>query len=100
MKVQPLYDNVLIKKDERPEKVGSFFMPEQSRGPSHKVQTGEVVAIGLGRLLKDGSVLPIDEIQVGERVFVDKWTGNPVRIGDDEYWVININNIAGKVEED
>jgi len=65
MRVRPLHDRVLIKRIEEQETVrGGIIIPDTAK---EKPQEGEVVAVGSGKRLEDGKVLPL-EVKEGDRV--------------------------------
>ena len=65
MNVRPLQDRVILKRIEEQETVrGGIIIPDSAK---EKQQEGEVVAVGSGKRLEDGTVLPL-EVQKGDRV--------------------------------
>ena len=73
MNIQPLYDRVLVKINS-PENVtkGGIIIPETTN--QEKPQEGTVAAFGTGKLLDDGTVLPLD-VQQAEAVLFIKFGG-------------------------
>lgn len=66
--IQPLYDLVFVRRIEVPQKLIHMVNDKE---PSGK---GEVVAVGTGRILEDGSTLPLT-LKVGEEVIFEKHAG-------------------------
>ena len=96
MKVKPLYDRVLVKRYEPAEEVkGGIIIPDTAR---EKPMEGEVVAVGEGRLLEDGTVRPL-QVKVGDRVLVGKYAGTEVVIGDVEHVVVREEEILGIIKK-
>ncbi|MDH5714358.1 MAG: co-chaperone GroES [Candidatus Aminicenantes bacterium] len=92
MKVKPLYDRVLVKRYEPAEEVkGGIIIPDTAR---EKPMEGEVVAVGEGRLLEDGTLRPL-RVKVGDRVLVGKYAGNEVEIEGVEHVVVREEEILG-----
>ena len=90
MNVQPLNDRILIKRIEaQKKKKGSIIIPDTAK---EKPQEGEVVAIGSGKLLDDGAVVPL-EVKNGDRVLFGKYSGNEIKIGDQEYLVLREDDV-------
>jgi chaperonin GroES len=71
MALKPLYDRVVVKRTELSNKTaGGLIIP--SSVVKEKPQEGEVVAIGDGLLLTDGTLRPLT-VQVGDKVLFGKW---------------------------
>jgi chaperonin GroES len=71
--IKPLFDRILIKRvDEQEEKtIGGIIIPDAAKD---KGQTGKVVAVGEGRLMTDGTIVPL-RVKVGDTVFFGKYAG-------------------------
>jgi len=92
MKLQPLSDRLLVKplESEQVSKSG-IVIPDTAK---EKPQEGEVVAVGPGRLDKDGKRVPM-EIKVGDKVIFSKYGGDEFKIGDQEYKIIREDEVLG-----
>ena len=95
MKVKPLYDRVLVKRYEPEEVKGGIIIPDTAR---EKPMEGEVVAVGEGKLLEDGTLRPL-KVKVGDRVLVGKYAGNEVEIEGVEHVVVREEEILGIIEK-
>jgi len=96
MKLKPLYDRVVVKKVEIEQKTaGGIILPDTAKEES---QIGEVVAVGEGRLLEDGKVVPL-KVKEGDKVLFSKYAGNEVKIDGEELLVIREEDILAIVEE-
>ncbi|KJS18289.1 MAG: molecular chaperone GroES [Peptococcaceae bacterium BRH_c4b] len=62
-----------------------------------KPQEGEVVAVGSGRLLDNGSKVAID-LKVGDKVLFSKYAGNEVKINEVEYLILREADVLGVIE--
>ena len=92
MNVRPLHDRVLIKRIEEQETIrGGIIIPDSAK---EKPQEGEVVAVGTGKRLEDGKVLPL-EVQTGDRVLFGKYSGTEIKLEDDEYLIVKEDEILG-----
>jgi len=92
-KIKPLGDRVLIKRTENEEKTaGGLYIPESAK---EKAQMGMVVAVGTGRLGKDGSRVPLD-VAEGQTVYFGKYAGTEA--GDD-HLIIREDEILGVVQQ-
>jgi len=91
-KVRPLQDRVLVRRLEPEEvKKGGIIIPDTAK---EKPQEGEVIAVGKGKVLEDGSVRPLD-VKAGDRVLFGKYSGTEVNIGDDEFLIMREEDILG-----
>jgi chaperonin GroES len=93
--VRPLKDRVLVKRIEEPEqKVGSIIVPDSAK---EKPQQAEVVAAGSGRVLDDGTKVPL-EVKAGDKVLVGKWSGTDIKIDGEEYLILKEDELLGILE--
>ncbi len=91
-KIRPLHDRVLIKRLESEEVTPSgIIIPDAAK---EKAQTGNVIAIGAGRLTPEGKTIPLG-VSVGDTVFFGKYAG--VEAGKD-YLVLREDEILGVVQ--
>ena len=91
-KIQPLYDRVLIKRREEDEKTaGGLYIPDAAKD---KAQTGEVVAVGAGRVSDSGAISPLT-VKKGDVVFFGKYSGTDA---GDEYVMLREDDILGIVK--
>jgi chaperonin GroES len=90
MKVKPLGDRIVIRRFEADEKTaGGIILPDSAK---NKPQKGKVVAIGPGKMLKDGSRRPL-QVKEGDTVLFTNWAG-------DEFKQSHGDNILLMREED
>jgi chaperonin GroES len=90
--VTPLRDRVLVRRLEADEqKVGSIIIPDSAK---EKPQQAEVIAVGSGRVLENGTREPLT-VKAGDRVLVGKWTGADVKIDGVEYLILKEDEILG-----
>ncbi|OAM35041.1 co-chaperone GroES [Eikenella sp. NML080894] len=95
MKIRPLHDRVVIKRLEAEEKTASGIVLPSSA--SEKPDMGEVVAVGAGKLTKDGGRRKLD-VKVGDRVIFGKYSGQTVKADGEELLVMREEDIFGIVE--
>ena len=94
MKIKPIKDNIVVKRlDEAEKKVGSIIIPDAAK---EKPMTAEVIAVGSGRTLKDGKVVPL-EVKVGDKVLVAKYSGSEVKLDGSEYLILKEDEVLGIV---
>ena len=92
MKIRPLYDRIVVKRVETQEqKIGGLFIPDSAK---EKPQEGEVVAVGKGKRLEDGKVVPLD-VQVGDRILFGKYSGSDIKLDNDEYLIMREDEVLG-----
>jgi len=73
MKIKPLGDRIVIKRSEAQEKTaGGIVLPDSARD---KPQRGKVLAVGPGRMVKDGTRRPL-QVKVGDTVLFTNWAGD------------------------
>jgi chaperonin GroES len=95
MKFRPLHDNVLVKRIEAAEQQqGSIIIPDTAK---EKPQEGEVLAVGPGKLLEDGSRRPV-AVAVGNKVLFGKYAGTEITIDNEELLVMREPDLFGVVE--
>ncbi len=71
-KFTPLHDRILVRREPEQDKTaGGIIIPDTAR---EKSQIGEVIAVGKGRVEKDGKVTPLD-VKVGDRILFGKYAG-------------------------
>jgi chaperonin GroES len=92
MKIRPLYDRIVVKRiEEQEQKVGGLYIPDSAK---EKPQEGEVVAVGKGKRLEDGKVIPLD-VQVGDRILFGKYSGSDIKLDNDEYLIMREDEVLG-----
>jgi len=94
-KIKPLGDKIVVKVMEETETTsGGIFIPDTAR---EKPQKGEVIAVGSGRVLDNGTKEEM-EVKVGDVVLFTKYGGTDVRIDNIEYKVLSTRDILGIIE--
>ena len=92
MKIRPLYDRLVVKRiEEQEQKVGGLFIPDSAK---EKPQEGEVVAVGKGKRLEDGKIIPLD-VQVGDRILFGKYSGSEIKLDQDDYLIMREDEVLG-----
>ena len=73
MKIKPLGDRIVIKRFEAQEKTaGGIVLPDSAKD---KPQKGKVLAVGPGKMVKDGTRRPL-QVKVGDTVLFTNWAGD------------------------
>jgi len=92
VKVTPLHNRVLIRRlAEKETAKGGIIIPDTAK---EKPQEGEVVAVGAGKIEK-GRRIPMD-VNVGDRILFGKYTGNDIKVEDQDYLILNEDEILVK----
>ena len=95
MKIRPLYDRIVIERLEEKETVrGGIIIPDSAK---EKPQEGKVLAIGKGKMLEDGRILPLD-VKVGQKVLFGKYAGNEIKLDGEEYTLMREDEVLGILE--
>ena len=93
MDIRPLHDRIVVKRlTETEEKTASgLFIPDSAK---EKPQEGEVVAVGKGKRLEDGKVVPLD-VQVGDKILFGKYSGSDIKLDGQEYMIMREDEVLG-----
>ncbi|MCB1827660.1 MAG: co-chaperone GroES [Coxiellaceae bacterium] len=93
--IRPLHDRLVIERlEEERKSAGGIVIPDSA---TEKPSQGKVVAIGPGKMLDDGKVIPLG-VRVGETVLFGKYSGTEVKIGGKEMVVMREDDIMGVIE--
>jgi chaperonin GroES len=78
MKLTPIGDRIVVRRSESQEKTaGGILLPDSAK---NKPQKGKILAVGPGRLLKDGSRRAL-QVKIGDTVIFTSWAGDEFREG-------------------
>jgi len=95
MKLRPLHDRVIVERLEEEEKTGGgIIIPDTAK---EKPQQGRVIAVGKGKVLENGQVIPL-AVKEGDRVLFGKYTGTDIKIEGDERLIMREDDILAIVE--
>ncbi len=95
MNLRPLHDRVIVKRLDNETKTASgIVIPDNA---AEKPDQGEVLAIGKGKILEDGSVRAL-EVKVGDRVLFGKYSGQTVKVDGLELLVMREEDIMAVVD--
>jgi len=97
MKIRPLYDRVVVKRVEDKDAAmqGGLFIPDSAK---EKPQEGEVMAIGKGKRMEDGTLVALD-VQVGDRILFGKYSGSDIKLDGEEYMIMREDEILGILDK-
>jgi chaperonin GroES len=92
MNIRPLYDRIVVKRIEEQETTrNGIFIPDSAK---EKPQEGEVMAIGHGKRLEDGKLVPLD-VKVGDRILFGKYSGTETKLVGTEYLIMREDDVLG-----
>ena len=95
MFIRPLYDRIIVKRVEQQRTTAAgIVIPDTA---AEKPEQGEVVAVGSGRLLQDGSVRTL-QVKTGERVLFGKYAGQTVKLDGEEFLVMREEDVLGVID--
>ena len=95
MKVRPLHDRILVKREEEEEaRSGSIIIPDSAK---EKPQRGKVVSVGNGKVTEDGKRVALD-VKGGDRILFGKYSGSEVKIDGDEYLILREEDVLAILE--
>jgi len=96
MKFRPLHDRVVVRRIDAEEKTaGGIIIPDTAK---EKPQQGKIIAVGKGRVEKDGKVTPLD-VKAGDTVLFGKYAGQEIKIDGNEYLIIREEEVLGVIEK-
>jgi len=94
MKVNPLYDRVLLKRlEEKEVRKSGIIIPDTAK---EKPQEARVIEVGQGRMTEDGKIIPL-HVKKGDRVLIGKFSGTEVTINDEEHLIVREEEILAKI---
>ena len=94
VKIRPLHDRVIIRrKEEERTSAGGIVIPDSA---TEKPVRGEIVAVGIGKILDNGEVRALD-VKVGDQVLFGKYAGTEVKIDGDDFLVMREEDIIGVI---
>jgi len=90
MKVRPLHDRLLVRRIEEKETAkGGIIIPDTAK---EKPQQGEVLAIGNGKILENGTKVALD-VKVGDKILFGKYTGSEVKIDGEDVLILREDEV-------
>jgi chaperonin GroES len=92
MNIRPLYDRIVVKRtDEQETSRNGIIIPDSAK---EKPREGEVIAVGHGKRLDDGTLQALD-VKAGDRVLFEKYAGNDTKLDGTEYLIIRESEVLG-----
>jgi chaperonin GroES len=93
-KIRPLHDRLVIKRIEEKETIkGGIIIPDSAK---EKPQEGEVIAVGNGKTLENGTKVPLD-VKVGDKILFGKYSGTDIKIDGEEVLILREDEVLAIV---
>lgn len=94
MKIRPLHDRIVIKRQAEEERTaGGLYIPESAK---ERPTQATVIAVGKGRIQEDGSVRPL-AVKVGDTVLFGKYAGNEIKVDGEDLLIIREEDVLAVV---
>ncbi len=94
MKIRPLHDRLIVKRlDEEEKTKGGIIIPDTAK---EKPIEGKVIAVGEGRIKKDGKKVPM-EVKKGDRILFARYAGTEVKIDEEEHLMMREDDVLAIV---
>jgi chaperonin GroES len=85
MKVRPLHDRVVVRRiEEKETQKGGIIIPDTAK---EKPQEGEVLAVGNGKVLDNGTKVSLD-VKVGDKILFGKYSGTDIKIDGEDVLIL------------
>ena len=96
MNLKPLGDRVVVEREEASEKTaGGIVLPDTAKD---KPQKGKVLAVGEGRLTKDGKRREL-QVKVGDHVLFTSYAGDEFKLtGDQKVLLMREDDILAVID--
>jgi len=92
MNIRPLHDRLVVKRiDETETTRNGIVIPDSAK---EKPQQGEVIAVGHGKRLEDGKLIPLD-VKAGDRILFGKYSGSDTKVDGTEYIIMREDDVLG-----
>jgi chaperonin GroES len=97
MKFRPLHDRVIIERiEETEQRVGGIIIPDSAK---EKPQQGKVIAVGKGRIEKEGTTITPLDVKAGDTILFGKYAGQEIKIDGNEYLIMREEDVLGVIEK-
>jgi len=95
MTIRPLHDRLLVRRaQEETTSTGGIVLPSSAK---EKPMEGEIIAVGKGKVLKDGTFRPLD-VKVGNKVLFAKYSGTEIKLDGEELLMMREEDVMAIVE--
>ena len=95
MSIRPLSDRVVVRRlEEETKSAGGIVIPDSA---TEKPSQGEVLAVGPGKKLDNGSVQTVD-LKAGDKILFGQYAGSTVKVEGEKLLIMNESEVFGVVE--
>ena len=90
MKVRPLHDRLMVRRIEEKETAkGGIIIPDSAK---EKPQEGEVLAVGNGKILENGTKVALD-VKAGDKILFGKYSGTEIKIDGEDVLILREDEV-------
>ena len=94
MNIRPLQDRVVVRRtEEETRSAGGIVIPDSA---TEKPSQGEVIAVGPGKKLDNGSVQEVD-LKAGDKILFGQYSGSTVKVDGEELLIMNESEVFGVI---
>lgn len=94
MNIRPLYDRIVVQRVEEKETMtNGLYIPDSAK---EKPQEGKVIAVGKGKRLEDGKLVPLD-VAAGDHILFGKYSGSEIKIDGQDYLIMREDEVLGVI---
>ena len=95
VRIRPLHDRVIVQRlEEGEQKIGGIIIPDTAK---EKPQQGRVIAVGKGKVEKDGKVTPLD-VKEGDTILFGKYSGQEIKLDGEEYLIMREDEVLAVID--
>ena len=95
VRIRPLHDRVIVQRlEEGEQKVGGIIIPDTAK---EKPQQGKVIAVGKGKVEKDGKITPLD-VKEGDTILFGKYSGQEIKLDGVEYLIMKEDEVFAAID--
>ena len=96
VRIRPLHDRVIVQRLEEGEQVvGGIIIPDSAK---EKPQQGKVIAVGKGKVEKDGKITPLD-VKEGDTILFGKYSGQEIKLDGEEYLIMREDEVLAVIDD-
>jgi chaperonin GroES len=90
MKIRPLHDRIVVRRIEEKETAkGGIIIPDTAK---EKPQEGEVLAVGNGKILENGTKIALD-VKVGDKILFGKYSGTDIKLDGEDVLILREDEV-------
>ena len=95
MSIRPLHDRLIVRRlEEGEQKIGGIIIPDTAK---EKPQQGKVIAVGSGKVNKEGKRVSLD-VKTGDLILFGKYTSQEVKLDGEEYLIMREDEVLAVID--